>query len=185
MNIPNFLSLLRIILVPVFVIFLIQSDYDKALIIFVVAGVTDALDGALARLLKCQTTLGAYLDPIADKLLLAASYITLAIFGLIPGWLAVIVISRDFMILTGIAILNLMSIAYEVKPAIISKVTTALQIATIFFALLHREFFPEHGKFWLDWLFWATAVITVLSCLVYIIRGVRILNQSGTKEDLT
>ena len=183
MNIPNFLSLLRIILVPVFVIFLIQSDYDKALITFVVAGVTDALDGALARLLKCQTTLGAYLDPIADKLLLAASFITLAIYGLIPGWLAVIVISRDFMILTGIAILNLMSIAYEIKPAVISKMTTALQIATIFFTLLHREFFSDYGKFWLNWLFLATAVITVLSCLVYIVRGVRILNQSEPEAD--
>ena len=183
MNIPNFLSLLRIILVPVFVIFLIQSDYDKALITFVIAGVTDALDGTLARLLKCQTTLGAYLDPIADKLLLAASFITLAIFGLIPGWLAVIVISRDFMILTGIAILNLMSIPYEIKPAVISKMTTALQIATIFFTLLHREYFPDFDKLWLIWLFWATAVITILSCLVYIIRGVRILNQSGPEED--
>ena len=75
MNIPNFLSLLRIILVPVFVIFLIQSEYDKALITFTVAGITDALDGTLARLLKCQTTLGAYLDPIADKLLLVTSFV--------------------------------------------------------------------------------------------------------------
>ena len=107
----------------------------------------------------------------------------MAIYGLIPGWLAVIVISRDFMILTGIAILNLMSIAYEIKPAVISKMTTALQIATIFFTLLHREFFSDYGKFWLNWLFLATAVITVLSCLVYIVRGVRILNQSEPEAD--
>lgn len=64
MNIPNFLSLLRIILVPVFVIFVIQAEYDRALITFVIAGLTDALDGTLARLLKCQTVLGAYLDQI-------------------------------------------------------------------------------------------------------------------------
>ena len=112
MNIPNFLSLLRIILVPVFVIFLIQAEYDKALITFAVAGLTDALDGTLARLLKCQTTLGAFLDPIADKLLLVTSFVSLALFGLIPAWLAVIVISRDFIILLGIAFLTLLSISY-------------------------------------------------------------------------
>ena len=138
MNIPNFLTLFRIILVPAFVIFLIQEEYDKALIVFVVAGLTDALDGTLARLLKCQTVLGAYLDPIADKLLLVTSYATLAILGIIPAWLAVLVISRDFIILMGIAILTLMSIPYEIKPAIVSKVTTALQISTIFFPLLYK-----------------------------------------------
>ena len=108
MNIPNFLTLFRIILVPAFVIFLIQSEYDKALIVFVVAGLTDALDGTLARLLKCQTILGAYLDPIADKLLLVTSYATLAILGIIPAWLSVLVISRDIIILIGIAIIALM-----------------------------------------------------------------------------
>lgn len=182
MNIPNFLSLLRIILVPVFVIFLIQSEYDKALITFIVAGLTDALDGTLARLLKCQTTLGAYLDPIADKLLLVTSFVTLAIFGLIPGWVAVIVISRDFIILLGIAILTLMSVTYEIKPAIVGKVTTALQIATIFFALLYKSFTHDFGNHWIIGLCWATALLTVISGLVYIIRGIRILNKSEFEE---
>lgn len=182
MNIPNFLSLLRIILVPVFVIFLIQSDYDKALITFVIAGLTDALDGTLARLLKCQTTLGAYLDPIADKLLLVTSFITLAIFGLIPGWLAVIVISRDFIILLGITILTLMSVAYEIKPAVVSKMTTAFQVATIFLALLYKAFFHDFDYFWIIGLCWATALLTIISGLVYIVRGIRILNKSVPEE---
>lgn len=182
MNIPNFLSLLRIILVPVFVIFLIQSEYDKALIVFMVAGLTDALDGALARLLKCQTTLGAYLDPIADKLLLVTSFVTLAIFGLIPGWLAVIVISRDFIILLGIAILNLMSVAYEIKPAVVGKMTTALQIATIFFALLYKAVTHDFGYYWIIGLCWTTALFTIISGLVYIVRGIRIVNKSIPEE---
>ena len=110
MNIPNFLSLLRIILVPVVVIFLIQGSYGKALFAFALAGLTDALDGALARLLNCQTVLGSYLDPIADKLLLTASFVTLSILGIIPSWLTVIVISRDFIILLGIAILSMISV---------------------------------------------------------------------------
>jgi cardiolipin synthase (CMP-forming) len=182
MNIPNFLSLLRIILVPVFVIFLIQSEYDKALIAFIVAGLTDALDGTLARLLKCQTTLGAYLDPIADKLLLVTSFVTLAIFGLIPGWLAVIVISRDCIILLGIAILTLMSITYEIKPAIVSKITTALQVVTIFLALLYKTFTHDFSYYWIMGLCWITALFTVISGLIYIIRGIRILNNSVPAE---
>jgi len=179
MNIPNFLSLLRIILVPVFVIFLIQSEYDKALITFTVAGVTDALDGTLARLLNCQTTLGAYLDPIADKLLLVTSFVSLAVFGIIPGWLAVIVISRDFIILLGIAVLSLMSVTYEIKPAIVGKITTALQVGTIFFALLYKAVTHDFEYYWIIGLCWATALFTVISGLVYMIRGVRILNNSA------
>lgn len=182
MNIPNFLSLLRIILVPVFVIFLIQSEYDKALITFVVAGLTDALDGTLARLLKCQTTLGAYLDPIADKLLLVTSFVTLAIFQIIPAWLAVLVISRDFIILLGIAILTLMSVAYEIKPAVVGKITTALQVTTIFLALLYKAVTHDFGYYWIVGLCWATALFTVISGLVYIIRGIRILNKSEIEE---
>lgn len=182
MNIPNFLSLLRIILVPVFVIFVIQAEYDRALIAFVIAGLTDALDGTLARLLKCQTVLGAYLDPIADKLLLVTSFVMLAIFGLIPAWLAVVVISRDFMILLGIAIFSLISIPYEIKPAIVGKVTTALQVATIFFALLYKAVTHDFGYYWITGLFWSTAFFTFISGAVYILRGIRILNKSESEE---
>ncbi|MEN6638148.1 MAG: CDP-alcohol phosphatidyltransferase family protein [Smithellaceae bacterium] len=182
MNIPNFLSLLRIILVPVFVIFLMQAEYDKALITFMIAGLTDALDGTLARLLNCQTALGAYLDPIADKLLLVTSFVTLAIYGIIPAWLAVIVISRDCIILLGIAILTLMSVTYEIKPAIVSKITTALQIATIFLALLYKAVTHDFGYFWIIGLCWVTAIFTVISGLVYVSRGIRILNKSVAEE---
>jgi len=178
MNIPNFLSLMRIILVPVFVICLIQKQYDKALIIFALAGLTDALDGMLARLLKCQTKLGAFLDPIADKLLLVTSFVSLALFGLIPGWLAVIVISRDFIILMGLAIMTMMSIPYEIKPAIVGKMTTALQVATIFFTLLYKSFTHDFSYLWIVCFFWATALFTIISGLTYIFRGIKIVNQS-------
>jgi cardiolipin synthase len=182
MNIPNFLSLLRIILVPVFVIFLIQDESYKALIIFVIAGLTDVLDGTMARLLNAQTKLGSYLDPIADKLLLATSFVTLAILGIIPSWLTVIVMSRDFIILLGIAILSLMSVTFEIKPAFISKVTTVLQIATVFFALLYKVVTHDLNYNWILTLFWLTASFTVASGLVYIIRGIKIINRTNPKE---
>jgi cardiolipin synthase (CMP-forming) len=180
MNIPNFLSLLRIILVPVIVIFLIQGSYSKALIVFVIAGLTDALDGALARLLNKQTKLGSFLDPLADKILLSTSFIALAIFSLIPSWLAVIVISRDFMILLGIMILSMMSVAYEIKPVFVSKITTTLQIATIFFALLLKTFTYKIISYnWIISLSWMTAIFTIISGLIYIIKGVKYINRTA------
>jgi len=190
MNIPNFLSLLRIILVPVFVIFLIQQEYYNALIIFVIAGLTDVLDGTMARLLNAQTKLGSYLDPIADKLLLTTSFVILAILGIIPSWLTVIVISRDFIILLGIAILSLMSINFEIKPAFIGKVTTALQIAAVFFSLLNKAVIHDLNynilkaelPVWILALFFLTALFSVASGLVYIARGIKIINSNTSKD---
>ena len=135
MNIPNLLTLLRIILVPVIVILLIQGLFLKALIVFVVAALSDALDGFLARILHQQTALGAYLDPIADKALLASSFVTLSVLHIIPGWLTVIVISRDFIILLGISVLSIMSISVKIRPTFVSKITTALQLITVLMAL--------------------------------------------------
>lgn len=179
MNIPNFLSLLRIILVPVFIIFLIQESYTNALLTFVLAGLTDVFDGTLARMMNKQTKLGSFLDPMADKILLASSFVTLSILGLIPSWLTVIIISRDFIILFGIVILSMMSITYEIKPAFVSKITTAMQIATIFFALLYKAITHDISYNWIISLFWLTALFTVVSGLIYIIRGIKFINRAA------
>jgi cardiolipin synthase len=180
MNIPNFLSLLRIILVPVMVIFLIEHSYGKALIVFTIAGITDALDGTLARLLNKQTKLGSFLDPLADKILLSTSFISLSIFGVIPSWLTVIVISRDFIILLGIMTLSMMSAAYEIKPVVVSKITTALQIGTIFFALFFKIFTSDilNNNFVII-LSWLTASFTIISGLIYISKGIKFLNRTS------
>jgi cardiolipin synthase len=180
MNIPNFLSLLRIILVPVFVIFLIQYSYASALIIFTIAGLTDALDGALARLLNKQTKLGAFLDPLADKILLTTSFISLSIFGLIPGWLTVIVISRDFIILLGIMILSMMSVTYEIKPLFVSKITTGLQIGTVFLTLFLESFtYNIVSRDLIFTLSWLTASFTIISGLFYIFKGINFINRTA------
>ncbi|MCE5211708.1 MAG: CDP-alcohol phosphatidyltransferase family protein [Deltaproteobacteria bacterium] len=180
MNIPNFLSLLRIILVPAIVIFLIQDEYARALIAFSIAGLTDALDGTLARLLNKQTELGAFLDPLADKTLLSTSFISLSIFGLIPSWLTVIVISRDLIILIGIITLSMMSVTYEIKPVFVSKITTALQIATVFLALFFKIFsFPMINYDLIKIISWMTASFTIISGLVYIFKGIKFLNHTA------
>jgi cardiolipin synthase len=179
MNIPNFLTLLRIVLVPLLVIFLINKSFLKALILFACLGLTDALDGFLARILNQQTVLGSYLDPIADKILVTSCFLALAILKVIPGWLAVVVISRDVIILLGISILSIMNIAFEVQPLFVSKVTTTLQIFVVFFALFFKAFplLVIDGA-WLMLLYWFTAVFTVLSGYQYVAKGVRLINST-------
>ncbi len=177
MNIPNILSLLRIILVPVIVIFLMEGSYLKALIVFSISGLTDGMDGFLARILKQQTKLGAYLDPIADKALLTSSFLTLAIMGILPGWLTVIVISRDCIILLGIAILTIMSISFEIHPAFISKVTTMLQLLTVLIVLVLKGLASGIDHSWIYMLYWLTALFTILSGLVYLVRGIQLINH--------
>jgi cardiolipin synthase len=179
MNIPNLLTLLRIILVPIIVILLIQGSFIKALMVFLVAGLSDALDGFLARVLHQQTVLGAYLDPIADKALLASSFITLSVLHIIPGWVTVIVISRDFIILLGISVLSMMSIPVQIRPVFVSRVTTALQLVTVLMALSTRCLPSNLNEFWLLAIYWVTAFFTIISGLNYMARGVALINRAG------
>jgi cardiolipin synthase (CMP-forming) len=175
-NLPNLLSIARILCVPLFIILLLNQSYGWALFTFVMAALTDAADGLLARLLKQRTVLGTYLDPAADKLLNASSYIALAILNLLPSWLAVIVVSRDVIISLGLMILFWTSHSLEIRPSIASKLTTALQLCTIVFVLWSAYVAPAP-----DWilllLIWGTAVGTVVSGLQYIRRGIKILSD--------
>jgi cardiolipin synthase len=177
MNIPNLITLLRIILVPVIVILLIQGSFLEALAVFLVASVSDALDGFLARVMKQQTSIGAYLDPIADKALLASTFVTLSILHIIPPWLTVIVISRDFIILLGVSVLFIMEFSVEIHPALISKMTTVLQAGTLLLALFTQCLPCQFKTTWLDGFYWMTAIFTVISGLNYMWRGLRIINN--------
>ena len=170
---------MRILLVPVIVILLIQGDYFKALMVFIAAGVTDGLDGMLARLLNQKTVLGAYLDPLADKALILSTFVTLSVLGFIPGWLSVIVISRDCIILVGIAILSLMDIALDIRPTFISKLTTGLQLLTILLALAFKSLSIDFNAHVLDdVVYLLTAAFTIASGFGYIIIGLRMINHT-------
>lgn len=185
MNIPNLITISRIILTPVLIICLIQGLYFKALIVFIIAGATDALDGFLARVLHQKSVLGAYLDPLADKALIASSFITLSILEppAIPAWLTVIVISRDLVIMAGICVLTLLAASFEIKPAIVSKITTLFQILTVLLALAALSAPMHFDKGMIELVFWVTALLTVVSGLTYIIRGVKIINHSADKGE--
>ena len=168
-NVPNFITVIRILLTPLFVIFLQRDMFQMAILVFTIAGVSDGLDGFIARCFNQRTELGAYLDPIADKFLLVASFVTLGIQQHIPGWLAVIVISRDIVIVMGIAVLNIMDIKIRIHPTLISKVTTFAQLFTVFLTLLYPQIPSEPFAKYV--MFWLTAVLTTISGLHYMMLG--------------
>jgi len=181
MNIPNLLTLSRIILVPVIVILLMDGSFCIALVLLIVSGVTDVLDGFLARILHQQTVLGAYLDPIADKALMISCFVTLSVKKFIPGWVSVIVISRDCIILLGVSVLTMLSIPFKVRPVLLSKLTTLIQIATILAVLMGRcwSMNLQRGSTGLNALFLLTAVLTVVSGFYYMALGVKYINRAS------
>jgi cardiolipin synthase len=175
MNFPNALTLARVLLIPLFVIFLISKSYQNALIMFIIAGITDGLDGLLARIWHQRTELGAFLDPIADKLLLASAFVTLAILHIIPGWLTVIVMSRDIIIALGFWVLTLTNHTPTIRPRFTSKMTTCLQILTIIWALFSALHW--RGAFLFPIFVKLTAFLTILSGLQYIYIGNKLLTE--------
>lgn len=174
-SIPNILTLARMLLTPLFVILLLRDQFFSALLVFGLAGLTDGLDGFIARYFNQRTRLGAYLDPMADKFLLVSAYVALAVLAVIPSWLAVVVIARDVIILLGIAVLTLLEKKYEIKPSIVSKITTTAQILTILLALfdpMRVKLAALHVP-----LLWGTALFTIVSGLHYTYMGMKILQE--------
>ncbi len=129
MNIPNLITIGRILLVPFTIWLLISEEFGWAFTSFILAGISDGIDGFLARRWKLQSELGAYLDPLADKALLVSVYGALGIIKVLPAWLVLIVITRDILIISGVLLAWLLDKPLTMKPLPISKVNTAVQIA--------------------------------------------------------
>lgn len=176
MSLPNILSIVRILLTPLFIILLLKGLALPALFIFLAAGISDALDGFIARYFDQRTLLGAYLDPIADKLLLTSAFAVLALLHIIPEWLSVIVLTREAIIFLGVIILAVTHTEFEVRPRLVSKCTTVFQISTVLLMLLDIQVpIPVQLT---QCLFWFTAGLTIVSGLYYIYIGMNIL-QAG------
>jgi cardiolipin synthase len=170
-TIPNALSLLRIFLLAPFLIAVIYRQYTVSLVIFVCAGISDVLDGYLARRLGQVTRLGAYLDPLGDRLLTTVSFVSLSIHGLLPAWLAVLVVAKDLYVALGAAILYFIGQPLVGDVSISGKLATFLQILTVAICLLAQtisvSMVIQQGFFVL------TGVVTVFACLNYILQGLR------------
>lgn len=169
MNIPNTLTLIRIILIPVFVTAIIYKRYDYALYLFGIAAVTDMLDGLIARVTGQKTALGTFLDPLADKFLLVTSFILFSIYGLIPKWLTITIISRDVIVITGWIVLYVITHTKNIETTIMGKLAIAFQLILIFYVLLEINMpsLPD-VRIYLQWF---TAIFTIISGLHYIYRG--------------
>lgn len=175
MTVPNLITILRILLTPVFIIFLINGESLPALILFGVAGLSDAADGLIARVFKQKSKLGAFLDPLADKILLVSAFVMLSVRDHVPPWLTVIVISRDILILLGVLILFLNSQDFTLKPSILSKTTTCFQLTTIF-GVLSAGYFPLFNRFG-EYLLWSTGLLTIASGLHYMRHWFRMMGE--------
>jgi cardiolipin synthase len=136
LTVPNQLTFLRLGFLPFFIISIQYRRYDIALAVLIIAALTDGLDGLLARTLNQKTALGAYLDPIADKLLLSSSFVVLALNRKISWWLAILVLSRDVLLLTSAAVILVVAGYRLFQPSIYGKLTTALQIMLVFAVVL-------------------------------------------------
>ena len=171
-TIPNILTIIRILLTPVFVMAYTSETFNLAWMLFAVAGLTDALDGFLARIWNQRTQLGAMLDPLADKALLVTSFICLSAKGWLPTWLTVLVVSRDAIIIGGLAVLNFwgVDVRSRIKPIWISKFTTAAQIVLVIFVMVQRTFDFEYPVVLVSAV-WITAGATFLSGITYVRKG--------------
>jgi cardiolipin synthase len=179
MNLPNYITLLRIILVPFFIDLMIYGYYRWALVVFVVACVTDALDGMIARLTGTKTKLGAFLDPMADKLLIVSAFVTLVIMGMLPGWLVIIVVSRDVILALGGLALYFAGHKFVAQPSLVGKATTVLQFTVVSLSLVLINFGTEWGMMAI--LHWMTAGFTLASGIQYAVRGTKLVGHDFGK----
>jgi cardiolipin synthase len=176
LNIPNSLTILRILLIPVYIGLMTYGQYGLALASLVAAGLTDAIDGLIARWLNQRTELGAMLDPLADKLLLTSSFISLSVLHLVPSWVVILVVSRDVMLLLGTAVAHVNSITIDITPTILGKGTTLLQLSYVFLVVLTK--WQKIHLAILTPLLWAMVGFTLASGLHYLYRGYRYTNSS-------
>ncbi|NJB66640.1 cardiolipin synthase [Desulfobaculum xiamenense] len=182
-TIPNILTVTRILLTPGFVMSFIGGQVDMALALFTLAGVTDAADGLLARVLHQRTRLGAMLDPLADKVLISSAFLCLGISGWVPAWLVVMVISRDLIIVGGLALLTFwgVDIRREIHPSWLSKFNTTGQIGLTFLILV-RQVGLFSLPYVVEFLVYAVAIMTALTGIDYVMRGLALFPSNGDGE---
>ena len=179
MGLANWLTVLRLLLVPVFVTLIVYRKPGAAVLVFATAAATDWLDGWVARRQGLQSRLGAFLDPLADKILLTASFVTLTFRGIIPFWITAVVLSRDAFLALGTLLIHMVGGRIYPKPTWAGKLATFFQILTVLAGLL--------GYYWgvrrvPSALLWVAAGFTLVSGLQYLVQGMRFLNAAQDAE---
>ena len=178
MGLANWFTVLRILLIPVFVSLLVYRKAGPALVVFAIAALTDLLDGWVARR-RGASRLGAFLDPMADKLLLTSSFVTLTYLKALPFWIAAVVISRDVILVVGALLIYMLGGRIHPRPTPAGKAATFFQVLTVLAGLLGRFF---HLPFGLRLVLWLAAAFTVISGLQYIVQGMHFLDAAHGAE---
>jgi len=178
LSIPNLITLGRILLVPVVVWAIISGEMRIAFLLFLAAGISDAVDGFLAKRFRMTSELGAYLDPLADKALIVSIYVSLGISGALPIFLVILVVSRDIMIISAFLLSWLVGKPMPVKPLMVSKANTVAQIvlATL---VLAEQAFNFDATVAAQMLMGLVAILTLLSIAFYLAEWVRHMNSFG------
>lgn len=183
MSIPNIITFGRLLAVPLAVYLILQHELGYAFWLFILAGLSDAVDGAIARMFRSRTMLGAYLDPLADKALLVSVYLSLVSIGEVPLWLVILIVFRDLMIIGGAMLLYTLKEKLAMQPLGISKVNTAVQILLAGAVLAPIGFGLREpligGASILQVLVWACALTTAASGVAYVIRGGLLFDRHG------
>ncbi len=177
MNLPNAITIIRILLIPLFLYKIIQGEMIFATAVYLTAAITDGLDGFIARFWNLQTKLGTFLDPMADKLLITTSFLTLSVLKIIPLWLALAVISRDFIIVGGSLLVYLMKDELTIRPQPIGKVTTFFQFSYILMVLIQSAYDITFVSNLYVPMIMFTGFLTIISGLVYIFDGLKALEE--------
>ena len=178
MNIPNLITLGRILLVPIVVWAIVSGQMRIAFILFVVAGVSDGIDGFLAKRFQMKSELGAYLDPLADKALIVSIYISLGIATALPIFLVILVVSRDIMIVTAFLLSLLVGKPMPIRPLMVSKANTAAQIVLAVLVLAEQAF-SFNVALASQLMIALVAILTLLSIAFYLAEWVRHMNSFG------
>ena len=174
---PNAITIIRILLIPLFLYKVIQGDLVFATAVYLTAAVSDGLDGFIARVWNMKTKLGTFLDPMADKLLVTTSFLTLSVIDIIPLWITLTVISRDIIIVGGSLLVYLMKGELTIRPQPIGKITTFFQFSYILLVLLGSAFvIPILSKLYNPMLL-ITGGLTIVSLAVYILDGLKALED--------
>ena len=186
LTVPNMLTVFRMVLIPVFVTMLFYQRFILALAVFVCAGLTDGLDGLLARRFDQRSQLGTVLDPIADKLMMVTAFIVLSMRGIfpppvpshlpVPFWVTIAVISRDVFIIVGAAAINIMTGFRGFRPSWLGKVNTTVQIVAIA-AIMFAASFPYYTGYYLPTVYATVFTFAILSGLHYIFFASKLLNE--------
>jgi len=177
-TVPNQITFLRLGFLPFFLVLILYEEYRWALLVLMCAALTDAVDGLLARRLDQKSALGAYLDPIADKLLLSSSFVALAMEKQIPWWLAIFVLSRDILMLVVAAVILVIQGYRPFPPSLLGKATTFFEIALVFFTLLAASYGNERVGLLSHYLGYMVAAFVIASGFHYSVVVARRLHLS-------